>query len=97
MTGTLRYDRTVGDTGTTHMSKGNDLIQLFEDLKKQAKNILADDWLGAAAEAFDTAQQRWNAEAQPLGDAHVRAGHAATQAAQNAFDTDNRVRGLFHV
>ncbi len=88
MSGTMRYDGSVSDTGTSHISKANELINLFEDLKRNAQAALGDHWQGTAADAFDQAQVQWNATARELGDGHTHMGQTVVQAAQNIFDAD---------
>ncbi|GLY64817.1 WXG100 family type VII secretion target [Amycolatopsis taiwanensis] len=93
----MRYDGTVGDTGSTHSNKAAELMQLFEDLKQQAKSILADDWQGAAADTFDQAQTKWNNEILNLSDAHSTMGRTVVDTMNNAFHADSQAAGLFNV
>ncbi|GAA3842020.1 MULTISPECIES: WXG100 family type VII secretion target [Amycolatopsis] len=93
----LRYDGTVGDTGTTNITKSGELIQLFEQFKQKAKNILAEDWNGAAATAFDEAQEIWNQRVNNFGSTHQDMGNAVIRAAENAFDKDMQARGYFNI
>lgn len=97
MTGPLRYDETIGDTGSGNVSKAAELMQLFEDLRTQAKSILGDDWNGAAADAFDQAHANWNAQVGGLGDAHATMGKTVVNAMHNAFSADQKASGLFNV
>ncbi|NIH84494.1 WXG100 family type VII secretion target [Amycolatopsis granulosa] len=93
----LRYDGTVGDTGTTNITKSGELIQLFEQFKTRAKAILADDWKGAAARAFDDAQDIWNQRVNSYASTHNDMGNAVIRAAENAFEKDQQARGFFSI
>jgi len=93
----LRYDDTVGNTGTTNITKSGELIELFAQFKQKAKAILADDWNGAAATAFDEAQEIWNQRVNNYAATHQDMGNAVIKAAQNAFDRDHQARGFFQI
>lgn len=91
----LRYTGAVDETGGSAMNSAGEIKQLFADLMTTAKRILGSDWTGAAPEAFEMAQTRWNTEADGLTNAQTEIGRLTQQASQNAFSADIRGAGLF--
>ncbi|MGP4016887.1 WXG100 family type VII secretion target [Saccharopolyspora sp. 5N708] len=85
----------ISDTGSSTVTAAGQMKTIFEDLKARAKAILAEDWHGAAAQAFDQAELKWDAQANALGDAQTRTGQLTTQASDDMLATDVRASNLF--
>lgn len=93
---TIKYvSGAVSDAASGTVSAANQLEQLFVGLKRQAHQIMADDWAGQAAQAFDQAQAQWNRKAEGLNQAFGGMGAATQQASDNAFAADQKASGLF--
>ncbi|MEV0698771.1 WXG100 family type VII secretion target [Saccharopolyspora sp. NPDC050389] len=94
---TIKYGfGSISDTGGNTVTAAGQMKTLFDDLKTKAKAILADDWNGAAANAFDEAEAKWDVQANALGDAQVRTGQLTTQASDDMMATDIRASNLFN-
>jgi WXG100 family type VII secretion target len=92
---TLRYTGAVDETGAATVNHAAQIKQLFTDLMTTARGILGADWTGAAADAFEQAQHRWNAEADKLTNSQTEIGRLTQRAHQNAMNADHRGAGLF--
>jgi WXG100 family type VII secretion target len=93
---TIKYGfGAISDTGSSTVNAAGEMKNLFDQLKTKAKAILADDWNGAAADAFDVAEAKWDQQANELGDAQIRAGSLTSQASDEMMATDQKAAGLF--
>ncbi|RKT83919.1 WXG100 family type VII secretion target [Saccharopolyspora antimicrobica] len=94
---TIKYGfGAISDTGGNTVTAAGQMKTIFEDLMTKAKAILAEDWNGAAADAFDKAQARWDVQANALGEAQLRTGQLTTQASEDMLATDLRASNLFN-
>ncbi|KAA9160151.1 hypothetical protein FPZ12_018215 [Amycolatopsis acidicola] len=91
----IKVSGAVSDMGSSTTTKAGQLIQLFEDLKKDAMAIAGEAWAGQAQQAFERAQAQWTVKANGLGNAHSEVGSAVVNNVENLINADIRAAGFF--
>lgn len=92
---TIRYTGAVDETGASAQRLAGEIKQIFAELQVRAKAICGEAWQASAAEAFEHAQRRWDAEANNLANAQSDIGRLTQRSMQNAMAADTKGAGLF--
>jgi WXG100 family type VII secretion target len=90
--GTIRYNfGEISDVATAIGTYEGEMDGALNELYREFKQLFAQDWQGAAGEACDQAQQKWNQGATEIKTALGQVGQKLGASAEQMQATDKRI------